>query len=90
MVNTGGRRQEEEWASRMAVCGGGGTCAGAGTAGEASGSQAVLELSGNQVGYDDALDCASTDRSYLLMAVFLVLSAPKILNKNKKCMLIYI
>lgn len=34
MVDTGGGRQEEEWASRMAVCGGGGTCA-------------VLELSGN-------------------------------------------
>lgn len=89
MVDTGGGRQEEEWASRMAVCGGGGICAGAGTAGEASGSQAVLELSGNQVGCGDALDCASTDRSYLLIAVFLVLSAPKILNKNKKCMLLY-
>lgn len=89
MVDTGGRRQGEEWASRMAVCGGGGTCSGAGTAGEASGSQAVLELSGNQVGYGAALDCASTDRSYLLMAVLLVLSTPKIMNKNKKYMLIY-
>lgn len=62
---------------------------GAGTAGEASGSRAVLELSGNQVGCGDALDCASTDRPCLLLAGLLIILTPKIFNKNKKYVLLY-
>lgn len=67
---------------------GGNTCD-AGTAGEGSGSWAVLELSGttwDPRGVDgDALDCASTDRPCFVMALSLIFFlTPKIIKTKQK------